>query len=778
MANLTTIAVIRAHDQLTGPLQAMASKVRGIQGQFSKAGSAARSMGNSSLAGAGLAAVGLGQMYHQAKQFEEKIFGVGVASIPDAMEAGTDSIKTAVAEMGKAREAAHRLSKEFGMSPVEAAGIQEAVKKAGILNEYVESYSNTIGLIKLTDPSASTEKVSEFGAALLMIYEGDMKLKKLNPGEYFKKAADAAAIAAAQTSLSTATFLEGQSQFDAPFAANGMTPQQNSAMLAAAKKSSGQNHIILGQTYKSMALRMMVPTGKNVEAFGRLGLNRADYIEGGSGTQSASGVTQALASSTQQKLRGKDRAFFLDQIDKEFNRTTPKSDEDIQAWHASMTDKLGEVMGLDMKQDANRERVTRMWHSALTGGGKINFEKLFADVAGKMEQDPSAVAQAFEQRRITSIQGALLGHKKGADGKSEYDRQLATIMQSNGQFLDDAKTLHDESPIGKMRKMEAAIQRFSASIFSSAAATTVLETMSDAIQGLDKVSKNFVNMGVMAGMIGLLVGPARAAGAGLMFLGAGGLAALRGIGWMAAAPLIAAATGLRSIALGLGTIGMAGMGAGLSGLAGIATVLGRIALFALPLAAVAGVIALTTADWSGISEQLGKSKEWDALQDAWSDLGDSTDELLGKFMGLFGMDPNQGMLLQGVKNLSAFFTLLVKDVQTVVNWMDSLTAKVDPSVPQSPIGVSPQTGVPAFGSEGWGPMPQLDVKPGSEVEIKPGSEVGIKNEDGLASKIGSAVRAALEGLKLNVNVGGSNGSDAKAPGNATTNGQSYGLGHR
>jgi hypothetical protein len=434
MGQLVTTATIRAYDQITAPLMAMARRVDGINQRFQQ-GSSRTSAAMSRIGAAGAASVfGIGLLTNRIAEFEERIFGLGSATIADNMGTGTDAVAAASEEMARARQSAMDLSRELGQMPTKAAEAFESVKKAGVAQQYVADVARSIGLVQLTDKEAKTDALAEWAAAIDKIYAAQMKLAGQDPSLYFRRAADAAAVAAAKTSLATGTFREGVRQFESLTATSaGITPQQNAALLGAAKLSSDMSHIELGQTAKSMLLRTLVPTAQNVEAFAALGLNRADFIEGG-GTGSASRAVFQLAAMTQGRLRGKERMAFLNEIDRAF--TKGFADDDARnAWIAKMETRLGKVMGLDVTQDQNRERVTSMFQSALTSGGKVNFTGLLTALAPLYEKSSGQVARAFEQRRINLI-GGLLSAFQAKEGGSEYDKLLeSSVCHSDRSIL-------------------------------------------------------------------------------------------------------------------------------------------------------------------------------------------------------------------------------------------------------------------------------------------------------------------------------------------------------
>lgn len=781
MATLTTTAVIRAHDQLTGPLNAMASKVAAINNRFRQGAAQLGGAVRNNMFAAGAGVLGITTMFQQAKAFEEKIFGVGVASIPDTLRDGGDAAAEAAVKMQAARVAAMGLSRALSMDPTVAAGIQESVAKAGVASDHVADFAKTIGMLKLTDKEANVEAISDWGASLSTLYREYMKLKGLNPAEFFNKAADAAAIGAAETSLSTGTFLEGLRQFAAVTASFGATPQQNAAWMAAAKKASGQNHIELGQTLKVMTLRLLSPTAQNLEAFNRLGLKRSDYFEGGSGSISAARATASLAAMTQGKLRGKERTFFLNEIERATRPGALKDDDAYDLWSNKMKAQLGKVLGLDMTQDANKERVTRMWESALvSGSGRVKFDKLFSDLAKVKDKDPTAVVSSFEQRRSAQIIGLLDAFKEDELGNSIYKQLIEAIEKSDGRMLKSALEAFDKSPYGRMMAMEAALKRFSVAIMGSRAATAVLNNLATALQSLDKLNPNALNFGVMAAMLGLIAGPAKAAAGGLLLMASAGTAAIASLARFAALPFLRMAAGLQAFSLGLGMIGMGGIGAAAAGLGAVLGIVARLVRFGVIAAAAGGIMAMIIGPEAAMAklDEFMNGAAMQGLSTTFMGLMSSIDQLAQNFIKLFGIETGGSALMWGLTQLVTMLERAVGAVKAVTDATNQLLSSKDK------VGTAKEIGSRI--GNGMAPEEQKDGEKrifggliGQMIDwLSPASNPLSPTADklsGAADRLSAAAdRLQTPPAPTVIQQGGGTGGPAQAPSIAPTNGAQYG----
>jgi len=827
MATLTTNAVIAAHDRLTGPLNAMASRVAATQGRFAAMQQkVARGVSNAyagmqRTTGVGMAgaAFGLYALTQNAMEFEKRMFGIGVATVPDAMEKGEDAIKSARAAIDDARLSAHKLSRAMGMSLDPLAEIMEAGQKGGIAKENAEGFTRTIAALRMTDPDAAVEGLAQFGVTLTKVYEADQKASGLSFGDYLRKQADAAAVAAAETQLSTGTVIEGLRQFQSVHAAMGVTHNQSTAMLAS-MAAKGQNAIESGQTLKSNALRVMVPTAPNIRAYDLAGLKRADYFGNIASLDAMKAATNLMQLSSG-RISGKKKSAVQQAILKAQKDGTFTSDK----FQQRMVNSIGKMLGMDMGIEANVDAVTEMWgNSVFSAGGKVNVEKLLRDVAALPEDKQRAfISQAFEGRR-TNINTALIQSMQ--DGT--YDKLLGKIGTSGGKFLDLTEQLFPETEFGKLLKMQASVDRMMKKLATSQGVMALVDSISSLAGAIDQVNPSVVQMGSWALIFGLLGGPAIAAARGIGMIAASAiglgtaaklaagsrgvaalnaaaaaspffsLAAQRKLGAKQAAAVSAqmlAGMGLKAqqsqrLLMGMSAAGMAASAtqAGwLARLTGAMPMLGKIARVGMTLGkftiggAIVGGAAMLAANFDKVGatlDRLGQteagkrlSAEWDKLGGLFTTIGDKIgngmDRAARAVLGFFNVEVRtDGVLFTIFERLTRFLANVVEKANAAGQ---AISAMLSGRLPSwfgggAPAGPPPAAGAPALGGIETGMPGTIDLNANGPVSVQ---QQGTTTTEVLnfppppvfptAGEIGAAVAAAMQSAPLNVNVSGGGG---------------------
>lgn len=828
MATLRTDAVIAAHDRLTGPINSMASRVMATQGRFAAAqqkivrglGNAYAGMQRSTGVGAAGAAFGLYALTQNAMEFEKRMFGIGVATVPDAMEKGEDAIKSARSAMDDARLSANKLSRAMGISLDPLAEIMEAGQKGGIAKENAEGFTRTIAALRMTDPDAAVEGLAQFGVTLTKVYEADQKASGLSFGDYLRKQADAAAVAAAETQLSTGTVIEGLRQFQSVHAAMGVTHEQSTAMLAS-MAAKGQNAIESGQTLKSNALRVMVPTAPNIRAYDLAGLKRADYFGNIASLDAMKAATNLMQLSSG-RISGKKKSAVQQAILKAQKDGTFTSDK----FQQRMVKSIGKMLGMDMGIEANVDAVTEMWgNSVFSAGGKVDVEKLLRDVAALPEDKQRAfISSAFEGRR-TNINTALIQSMQ--DGT--YDKLLGKIGASGGKFLDLTEQLFPETEFGRLLKMQASVDRMMKKLATSQGVMALVDSISGLADVLDRADPSVVQMGSWAILFGLLGGPAIAAARGIGILagsalllgkgakvaaGARGLAALNAAA--VASPLFsmaaqrrlgakqAAASSAMMIA-GLGTKAQAsqrmlmGMGAAgaaasaaqagwLSRLMTAAPALGKIARVGMTLgkftiggAALTGA-AMLAANFDKIGQtfdrlgqtEAGKrlSAEWEKLGGLFGTIGDKIgagmDKAARAVLGFFNVEVRtDGVLFTILEKLTGFLATVIEKANGAAQAISAMLSGRLPSWMSGGAGPSTPSaaGAPSLGgTEMPIELPPIQIDQNGPVSVQ---QYGTTTTEVLnfppppifptAGEIGAAVAAAMRSMPINVNVSGGGG---------------------
>lgn len=740
MAELVTRAVITAHDRLTGPLGAMAKRVRAINGQLA---GGARAVGDASRRASSTVTAGgifgLGFALSAAKDFEKRMFGIGVATIPDAMGKGENAVRAASSAMGIARDGAIDLSKELGQSMGTVGEIMESGVKGGMPVQRIEDFSRAIGLLRLTDPDASAETLAGWGVAIDALYEKTAKASGMPWGEWFKKQADIAAVAAAETQLSTGTFIEGMRQFQALHAAVGIPNNVSAALLASGVKA-GQNAIEVGQTLKSNALRVMVPTLPNLRAWNAAGLNRSDYLKGEQFINDPMKVAGAISQLSGGAITGKNKTRIQQELLAAQQKGVKASDPVL---FEQLTRMVAKGMGLDLRNEENRERITDILGTAMFSGKEVDMERLYKDIVEK-KVDPAKVAQMFEGRRVATNM-AILSQLEGGF----YDQTKGKFAASDGKTLEDTQKVFDESWYGKIVRMEAALSRLNVRLMTSPGITSFVEGLSGSIEMLDSVSPRIIEFGANAVLLGMAAGPLMRLSSALKMVGSF-------MGRLLGGSFAAFGKSMKWLATGFGALAMRG-----GAMAGMFGVLGKgigiLGRFATPLG------WITTGVWAAYEAW----KNWDTIRG----YADDAIKSIAKF---FGFEIKGSPIGDSIDWLMGKLQPLVDLIQSAIDKFSQLTG-IGKGGEEKPRGPDDPVGMPKGMSRG-GLIPQAMTEPSGPAVV----EADRGSLAAMGAAIADAVRSALAGITVNVNgqtnLSGRNGL-AAAPAPRTQNGGQHNGGN-
>lgn len=742
MAELVTRAVITAHDRLTGPLGAMAKRVRAINGQLA---GGARAVGDASRRASSTVTAGgifgLGFALSAAKDFEKRMFGIGVATIPDAMGKGENAVRAASSAMGIARDGAIDLSKELGQSMGTVGEIMESGVKGGMPVQRIEDFSRAIGLLRLTDPDASAETLAGWGVAIDALYERTAKASGMPWGEWFKKQADIAAVAAAETQLSTGTFIEGMRQFQALHAAIGVPNNVSAALLASGVKA-GQNSIEVGQTLKSNALRVMVPTLPNLRAWNAAGLNRSDYLTGEQFINDPMKVAGAISQLSGGAITGKNKTRIQQALLAAQQKGVKASDPVL---FEQLTRMVAKGMGLDLRNEENRERITDILGTAMFSGREVDMERLYKDIVEK-KVDPAKVAQMFEGRRVATNM-AILSQLEGGF----YDQTKGKFAASDGKTLEDTQKVFDESWYGKIVRMEAAISRLNVRLMTSPGITAFVEGLSGTIEKLDALSPRVIEFGANALLLGLAAGPLMRLASGIGSIALGMKMAGTFMKRLMGGGFAALGNSMKWLATGFGALAMRG-----GSMAGLFGVLGKgigiIGRFATPLGWITTGVCAAYEAW----------KNWDTIKG----YADDAIKSIAKF---FGFEIKGSPIGDSIDWLMGKLQPLVDMIQSAIDKFSELTG-IGKGGEDKSAGPkrNDHIGMPDGISRG-GLIPQAMTEPRGPAVV----EADRGSLAAMGSAIADAVRSALANVNINVNGAGmatATRGGASAPAPRTQNG--------
>ena len=817
MATLTTIATIRAHDALTGPLSAMASRVNAISGRFAAGahhmGRAGASMGIGMAGGV----YGLSALLAKAEEFNKDIFGIGAAGISEAQDAaGTVDLQKPLSEMARMEAASMRLSRELGMSVTAISGIEETLAKAGMSGDKLDAVARSAATLSKTDLETPANQMADFLHTLSVIQkpkEGE------GFGEFMKRQADMVFAAAATTKLSVGSMMEGMKQFQTIGAGMGLDTEEMLALVMGGAQR-GFNASELGTALKSDMVRAVKPDAAGQAALTRIlnaqGKNIADFaqMEAIDPTRATSNLFRSVG------LSGKGTAGLRSKVFKKLFKAQQEGYTTSDGFIDEITNQLAKAKGVTDHEGIQNIRNSVVNSTAAPSGG-YKFIDLFRSLVEGGATD-SDLASVFEGRQLARNKAFMHLFEKKDGQASEYDQMLQMLRRQNGQGLDAVETLWSQSSLGNVKAMQAAWERLTISLANAPGLQKFVNFTERAADGLSQLNPQFVDLAMRAAGLALIGPPIVYAARGFKEFGAFAWMAARGFGGLLALPFAAfagtagrAATNmgnmaLKAVMLGTGFKALQTGGKAVGVLGSIAGGLAKVARFAGPFALVAGAYEIFQ-NWesiTGIFEQIGNSESMTKLSKAFTDLwtalgpiGGAIGNMVDGLFKLMGFDPQNGAFFNGITWMIDKFSALIEVIAAAINKFNEFTGLSEKKGAAEKIGT--QTGkyelrgrgmsyVPnqMYGPEqpkapDTGPIPQ-DISAAfapidaSAMELNTAGGA-LHQAASMLSSLPSAIVSAIKGITITptVNVSGGAASPGKAAAAAprVTNGQQYNGGN-
>lgn len=760
MATLTTTAVIRAHDQLTGPLQGMANKVKsigaGLRSQVQRAQGLAPALSG------GMAAYGLQSLVQATRESAQLTFDAQNALLASAMDdkalkTGGDQLERARKQAEQLRTEAMNLSRSMGMMPevFQKAGTEAA--KMGLNFDQSKSMMKAAGLVQMSDKDADAATMAKALGTYGIIYGSEKDPAKYD--QQLNERASMLALAGAATRTSASKIEEGMRNLMGAHGAFGGAFEDGVAIVAMGSQL-GQMEKETGTAFKSLTTRFLRMPAEGRAAMAAAGIDQNKFMDF-SAVDPTRATNQLVGAFPQQLTKGArgNISKFLERAQREGRLKDPEI--------INQTLAMLEKQGLKFAGDADREQGTAKIGSIMHGaGGKF-------DPIGLLQE----VNKAIDEGRAGPNIWAAIGEPKRlhqyAAFRTSMDDLIALrdkLKNDKGGFLNLMEQGFAPSDIGKISRLESNIRRFQMNLMRSEGIQTFVQGLGDIAEGfanLSPASQNAIGLGVVTAA---LAGPVMIASRALWAMGAASTAALVGLGRMAAIPFIAMASGLRGLSLGLGLVGMGSLGMAAAGLGGVAAVLGTIARVVFPVAAIGGLIALTGVDWDKLGKAMSGSSQWAAFKTGLSELSVSAADATKNLLGMFGIKVEGGLLEAGLKGLLSLATSLLDKIKAVFEAFNPGTPEqraknagnVDAkpaAFPDAVAGQAPGTGW----DNAWG------ATPGGPATV----EMSSSSADSMGARLAEAFRAAVGNITISGSTPGSGGA-AKAPANTTTNGQSRG----
>lgn len=793
MATLVTTAVIRAHDQLSQPLAAMASKVAAT-GTRMQAQMHRMSAGIPAVAAAGMT-LGLNQLIQTTKESAQLAWDAQSAFMGSAMDDKSlpnldDKYAASVRQSEEMRAEAMRLSKVFGLMPelFQKAGAEAA--RMGLGFEKSKSMMTATALLKMADHEADPATMAKALGTYGIIYGAEK-----DPAEYAKqlnKRAAQLALAGALTRTSASKIEEGMRNLMGAHGAFGGSFEDAVAIVATGSQL-GQMEKETGTAFKSLITRFLALPQAGRAALASANIDISKFMDFG-----AIDPTRAT-----NQLVG----LFKGQLGKKAGGTLYKFLEDAQrTGRAKSPDFVNDVMavleqnGLRFAGVEDRNYAARKVAAVMHGaGGKF-------DPIGLIDE----VTKAISEGRAGADIWAKLGEPKRLHQYASFNTAIKDLKALRDLLKDDPERYMEMvqkgfavSDIGKISRMESAMRRFQLSLVRTEAIQNFVSLLGDLGEKLASLPGGVQNMLGLGAVAAAVSGPLLLAGAALKGMGqamfavaaAGGLALLSvgrialAVGALAAAPLLAVASNFRYLAVGMAMLGSGVAASAVSGIASLATGLGVIvgggvaiaagvALAGLAAAAVTLGAALYNLDWGkiGNSEEATRlSASWDALKASLGNLGDAVNSAAASFLKLFGINVEGSVLGAGVTWLIGKLSAAVEWLAKFINMLSGKGFQLLPSKELEPGQNGPAA--PKTFAPTQGPNASTSPQAPNWGQVMPGSvTVGNLSEDGIAAKTSNPIVAAINGLhgviaslKGSIGVTGTPGA-ANAPTPAGVNG--------
>lgn len=797
MADLVTRAIIVGHDRLTGPFGRMAAGVNAIQGRFAhgarRIGNAAGAMG---LGTAG-AAYGLTALLRSAEQFNQNIFGVGVASLPEALGAdGNVDLSKPLAEMAAVEDAAMGMSRELGMSATTIASISETLKKAGLDTGKLDDVTRAAATLSKTDLETPANSMADFLHTLTVI-------QKQKPGEGFgdfiRRQSDMVYAAAATTKLSVGSMMDGMRQFQTIGAGMGMQTEEMLALLmGGAQRGFGASE--LGTALKSDMVRAVKPSAEGQAVLNRIlnaqGKNLSDFaqLEAIDPTRAAGNLLRSQGLTAQKGLRSE----LVRRLQAAQEGGYTMSDGNID----EITNMLAKKRGVTDAEGIQGIRNSVMNSIGAPSGGFKFVDLLRSLVEGNATD--ADMAAVFEGRQLARNKAFTDLFKTEGGRASEYDQMVQMLRRQNGQGLDAVNTLWSKSKLGNVKAMQAAIERLGLVIANSSGLQSFVNWIENVADKASKANPALVDMALRAVMLGAIASPLINTARGLFAIGSGAALAAASVGRMAALPF-------GKLGAALAALGVANFGKGrIAGsplaraLVPVAGVLGTIARFAGPLALVGAAVA-TFQNWDSIVagfNQLGNMEgmqsaaaAMERLSNAVAPLGTALSNAYSSLLSLLGVDSAGSVLLSGLDKLIAAFGWVTDKIAAAIEkfneWTGLTTVKAaggstkgDDALQNGWDGKNITKPINRAGAIIEGRKSQDDWQPPT-IDLSP-IQGAAGNIEGAAENLSSAVSGlnslpdriagAIRGITINVPGGVASGG-ASAPRPRTENGGTHNGGN-
>lgn len=799
MAQLVTTAVLRAHDQMTGPLSAMASKVRAMQGRFSAVSGDARKLGGS-LGGVGIgaggAAFGVNALLQQAEQFNKNIFGIGAAGLTEAMDAsGKIDLTKPLDQMKAMEKSAMEWSRVLSMSATKITDIQETLAKAGMDYDRLMAATKVTATLAKADTDTDPKKIAEFMATNSTIYKpraGE------NYADFIRRQGDALLVGANETKSSLGGLITGLRQFQSISAGMGMDLQQNVALLMQGIRG-GMNDDELGTAVKSGLVRVSKMTAGGQAALAALGIDMSKFS-----AREAQDPTKALGALSRStgglataglKVDGRDLKTVLFEGARDGISGTDGFLDMVTNALVKEGSKKGRTYGAEDRNDLR----TAVKNAVTTTKGNFNFIALLAELAGKggtdeqlksvvgmidkagpeweaaKAENPGAndaqLAEIFEGRQLARMKLFLDGIRSG-----QYQKDLNLLYRSIGQVGDATNDLWTQSAHGRLEAMQATFKRLGISLVNSPGIQNWVNQLGRMGATLETANPALVQFGANAVVLGAAAPFLLASARALKVLGVTARIAAAGtlsfVGAAGAGAVAKAAGGLRWMALGFAAMNIPG-GKALATMSNFVGTLGMLGRFTA-IGLVGGAIYSVAKNWdylTGTFSNFAKSETGQAIGGSLGRIGESLGRIGGNvatatadLLKFFGISFEGTTLASALDFAGDKFLKLLMWIEDVT---DAMANKFQTGSNGAFSGGAPvPDAVPSLGGMETG---GITLAPSGPANV----EMSSSSANAIGNQMAEAFRSAVGGITINAG-SSSPGTVAKAPAPTTANGSAAG----
>jgi len=496
--DLRANAIITAVDRFSGPMQRMAGVMNTFAGRAAVVANASRRAG-AAVGGMGLTgAFGFGMLLQQAEKFNRAVFGVGVASVGEAMDKfGKVDVSRMTGDMGRIEQSSMSMSQKLRMSATTISEIHETLAKAGLPAEKLAAAAEATGILAKTDFETPANRMAEFMHIISIIHK---ELPGESFGEFMRRQADMVNIAASETRLSVGGIMDGLRQFQPIGATMGLKTEEMLALVMAGVRS-GFNPTELGTAIKSSLSRAWKPTAGGMFALnsvlGPMGKSLNDYTT--VAAQDPRRATAALHSSL-----GYVKGPFRSEIEKLLYDANRGGYTGTEGFIQDLTRRLSKQGGFNEIKDLQMvENLVRS--SILVPGKSIDILRMWRDFI-KGGGDIAQFVNYFEGRHLARLL-PIMESLKEVGGESAYGRDVAMLQRAKGQGLDAVETLWGQSAFGNMKAMAAAWERIMIRLANSPGIQQFVNSLERIAAAIEKADPLVVKMGAWGAIIALLAGP-------------------------------------------------------------------------------------------------------------------------------------------------------------------------------------------------------------------------------------------------------------------------------